>query len=447
MKTTYYKYDSYGNTISIKEQVNNTDFRTQEFIYSQTTSYSYPDKYIIRGVENINGNADDIIVSYEYDDFGNVLSSTDCEGNITRYEYDKLSNVVSETLPNGGKRTNDYNYNKNIIKTTDALGNSLTYYYDNFGRLSSVVDNQTGGNLTTKVYNAKGLLESETDAIGTKFTYSYDNLNRVASISASGKDGNTVSINEFSYDEAFITDGSVYSRFETKITGSAGEMKTVYLFDFLGRQHSVENVGENDSRIAKYEYDYLGNNTSVVLPDGSVQKSEYDIFGNMLSNTYGGITERFTYDLIGNQLSATNGEGETTYTYYNTLGLVIKNEHPYTDKNTFSASKTYYDACGRVIKQVDGEGNITEYSYDKSGNLIKAVIGNSVTTYEYDAENRMTAMHTGAEGNMHSQSFEYDHFGNVLKTTDELGYSEEYTYDLNGNVLTCTFVNDVRPKK
>lgn len=436
VKTTYYKYDSYGNTVSIKEQTSSNTFRTQEFVYSGKTAFSYPDKYIIRGVENINGNAGDIIVSYEYDDFGNVLSSTDGEGNVTRYEYDKLSNVVSETLPNGGKRTNDYNYRKNIIKTTDALGNSLTYYYDNFGRLTSVIDNQTGGNLTTKVYNAKGLLESETDAIGTKFTYTYDNLNRVVAISASDKDGNAVSVNEFSYDEAYLTDGSAYSRFETKATGNAGTMKTVYLFDFLGRQYSVENVGENDSRISRYEYDYLGNNTSIVLPDGSVQTSEYDIFGNMLSNTYGGITEKITYDLVGNQLSATNGEGETTYTYYNALGLAIKTKSPYTDLIKYSIAHTYYDACGRVTKQVDGEGNVTEYAYDANGNLVKAVMGDSVTTYEYDAENRMTAMHTGSEGNKHTQTFEYDHFGNVLRTTDELGFVEEYTYDPNGNALT-----------
>ena len=436
VKTTYYKYDSYGNTVGIKEQVDCDTYSIQEFIYSDETAYSYPDEYIFKSVENADGIASDVVVSYEYDNFGNVISSTDGEGNITIYEYDNLFNVVSETLPNGGKRANNYNYKDNVIKTTDALGNSLTYNYDNFGRLISVIDDKSCNQLTVKKYNDNGLLESETDAIGTKYSYTYDNLNRVVSIAASDKEDNGISVNEYSYDEAFMLDGSMYSRFETRVTGSAGTMKTVYLFDFLDRQHSVENIGENDSRIAKYKYDYFGNNTSVVLPDGSVQKSEYDIFGNMLSNTYGGITNRFTYDLTGNQLSATNGEGETTHSYYNALGLAIKTETPYTDKNTFSVSKTYYDACGRVTKQIDGEGNVTEYAYDKNGNLVKAVIGDSVTTYEYDAENRMTAMHTGTEGNMHTQNFEYDRFGNVIKTTDELGYSEEYTYDLNGNVLT-----------
>ena len=436
VKTIRYKYDDFGNNVYIKKQTDNDTYKTEKFVFTDKTGYAYPEQHIICGVEDTDGDTFDVYEEFEYDFFGNIISYTDaCEGK-TIYEYNNLGNPVKQILPNGGIRTVLYDYNKNTLKTSDALGNTLLYTYDPLGRLVFVKDGK-GNILTQKEYAPTGLLECETDAVGTSFHYTYDGFNRVSGISAKDMTGKILSFTSYSYDEAYIFDGKTYSRFETSLKGETGEYKTAYLFDFLGRQRLCENGNGENKRITTYEYDYAGNNIRTVLPDGSITDCTYNAFGNMLSSTRDGVSEYYTYDLLGNMKSHTDGEGNTVTSSYNSLGLNLKNTFPYNGGNSFSVTKNYYDPCGRVTKRTDAEGNSEKYFYDNSGNLVSCLYGDGITTYEYDAENRIISMSTGKAGNLHTQHYEYDSFGNLVKSTDEMGFSQSYTYDLNGNVLSC----------
>ena len=78
----------------------------------------------------------------QYDGVGNVLVSTDREGNATQYTYDK---------------------NYNLLKTTDAEGGVSSSAYDALGRVVSATDEN--GNATTYTYDKNGNVLTETDAL------------------------------------------------------------------------------------------------------------------------------------------------------------------------------------------------------------------------------------------------------------------------------------------
>ncbi|WP_005034730.1 Ig-like domain repeat protein [Holophaga foetida] len=121
---------------------------------------------------------------------------------------------------------------------------------------------------------------------------------------------------------------------------------------------------------------------------------------------------------------------------------------------------TYYDGKGQVIAQVDGEGYLTEYTYDADGQLTQTTryatkakgpitITSSLSSLRptasaedhtnlqaWDALGRLSTS-TNAEGTV--TSYVYDSLGRVIRTTTALGTTDQrigrVKYDLQGRVV------------
>ena len=110
-------------------------------------------------------------------------------------------------------------------------------------------------------------------------------------------------------------------------------------------------------------------------------------------------------------------------TVINPLGESIRyvydDEHRILSATASDATTSYvineYDEMGRVVKQYDGLGNSSEFSY---------------TT---DEEGVLTT--TGIDRNGNTISFQSDHMGHVVAITDQNGHTTGYSYDDNGNLL------------
>ena len=109
-------------------------------------------------------------------------------------------------------------------------------------------------------------------------------------------------------------------------------------------------------------------------------------------------TKQFDYDLNGRVVSRTDDVG----------GI---------NANT----RTAYDAFGRVIRSIDGAGNVTTTDYQDSGRTI-------VVT---DPLNRTTRT-------------EYDALGRVLRVTDALDQQTDVCYDDAARSVTVTTPEQVR---
>jgi YD repeat-containing protein len=119
---------------------------------------------------------------FDRDANGNVLTSSDGEGNTTSYEYDHLNRKVAIIDSQGNKTTLIYNNQNKVIRITDARGNSTTYTYNAFGE--KIYQNNPDSGEKTDLYNQAGQLLSTTDANGNDFTSTYDLLGRLLTKSA-----------------------------------------------------------------------------------------------------------------------------------------------------------------------------------------------------------------------------------------------------------------------
>ena len=227
--------------------------------------------------------------------------------------------------------------------------------------------------------------------------------------------------------------------------------------------------------IATYEYDVLGNLVKFTDPTGSVTTMTYNLNGQKLSkndpNTgysaykYNAFNElmysrnangtemRFERDLLGRMTKRIEPEGVTTWTYdtalhgvdkvakivstasgysiqmkYDLRGLPIEKTIKYND-STSSASttqtvytlKTTYDNLGRVVSQVQPNGDVVYHCYNRYGYL--AAVSTKDSSCESQADWR---------------ALDYDSFGTLRREIYANGLVNEYTLADNSQIQRVT---------
>ena len=221
------------------------------------------------------------------------------------------------------------------------------------------------------------------------------------------------------------------------------------------------------------EYDIFGNMIKTEDALGNVTEYEYDIFGRPIRVTYPSINGNasqpiriYYYDAFydGNTkctaVLTADQNNKASMSYYDTHGrnyknTVIKNfsslssvdwehiaEMP-TNAQILITQLNTYDELDRLVKTVDGAGRPTEYTYDINGNLISQTQGVGESVYEaeftYDAAGNITEVDQAGQ----ITKSEYDTAGRLKKTTDPMGYTETYAYDLSGNLTSYKDKNGV----
>ena len=158
------------------------------------------------------------------------------------------------------------------------------------------------------------------------------------------------------------------------------------------------------------------------------------------------ITVSYGYDLDGNRTALTNGDGNTTYSTYNSLGLVESVTQPPAGANTSAANSTttdVYDGDGELVTQDQPGGAQVNFSYDDEGDLAGqtgsgASAATASRTFTYDAAGRLLTAGTGTAGTQgspgyqpsSSDTFSYDDRGLLLSTSGSAGTS---TFGYNGS--------------
>jgi YD repeat-containing protein len=124
------------------------------------------------------------------DNGANLTRLVDAAGNQTDLAYDTLNNLTSTTDSRGA--TTSYAYSGALlVSSTDALTNTTHYTYTTpadgvpAGLLKAVEDPQ--GNVTTYAYDSLGQRISTTDALNRSISYTYDNLGRLKTVDDQGR--------------------------------------------------------------------------------------------------------------------------------------------------------------------------------------------------------------------------------------------------------------------
>jgi len=395
--------------------------------------------------------------------------------------------LVKDTDRNNVGLSFSYNSSNRLTSITDAVGRVTTLAYNAGGRLASVTD--PTGRVSAYTYNSGGQLNRITYADASTMNISYDAAYMIAWVQ--NRNGNWT---HFGYDpstrvtsiERYLTPGArtgdaAVTAFAYNTTNGASSSTqetsptdgvTTYALDSLGRVTSVTDpLGRMRSQtwtpnsdmatstdamgsagtgggaatagnVTTYGYDTLNNRTAVQTPTGASTRAAYTATSGSTGTAYqpqtatdaSGHTQAFTYDTAGNMLSvrdttATNGGGTgataTAFTYQAATPLAT----------------TSPTQCGGVAGQVctatDGNGNVTTYRYDASGNLTKvtpaAPLG--ATTYTYDTAGRVTSV---TDGKGQKTSYVYDAADRITTTTFNNGETVNNEYDADGNLTVST---------
>lgn len=389
------------------------------------TLYTYNDSDELTSVQDAMGN----IQSYDYDECGNVIRMTDASGAETVTEYNGMNKPVRITTQDGSETLYEYDTMWNVVSITAPDGGKIRYEYDQLHHLIAVTD--ANGGINRLKYDACGNLVRRIDPDGGVYQLGYDVLNRPNYIC----DPVGMEV-QAEYDALGNVTAVLYS------DGSAEH----YEYDLTGHMTMAQN---RDGYQKFYEYDILGNLKTVSDVTGILEQYTYYPGGLLETERYiDGSGRTLYYDSNENVVKIVNQDGNQWKFDYDSLGRVIR-----ACQDNGLEESYEYDALGNVTAVIDGNGVKTGYHYN--GTEIISVIdglGNQ-THFAYDLCHRLTRIIQSEQGHFDAaeiNSFNrsqkdiritdycYDKNGNVVETIDPEGNLTQYTYDGNNRILTQT---------
>ncbi|MGR6921114.1 RHS repeat-associated core domain-containing protein [[Actinomadura] parvosata] len=397
-------------------------------------------------------------VSHGYDAAGRRISTKDPRGYTTTIDYDALGNPVRQTDPGpsgpGGVWIAEYDRVGEQLASVDPNGARTEATYDDLGRKvteTAIERKPTVAAHTTKLtYNTAGMLLTTVDPRGKTTKYVPNAAGEV--VSATDPAQNTT---KSSYDLAGR------SLRVTDATNNATETS----YDLAGRRIEVKDLNGSGTtlRSTTYGYDLASNPISQTSAEQHTTKQSFDALNRPITLTEPvsaneQIVTRFGYDANGARTKLTDGRGNTTWTTYNSLGLVEKVIEPATRQHPNEGDRTWtysYDPAGNNttilqpggvqitrafdhlgrLKQEDGSGGGAAtaqrtFGYDPTGQLTTA----GDYTLEYNDRGLLTKL---AQPTGQPVTMAYDEAGNLTQRVDAAG-TAIFTWDDANRVKTAS---------
>ncbi|MGH3320079.1 MAG: RHS repeat-associated core domain-containing protein [Streptosporangiaceae bacterium] len=397
----------------------------------RTWTFGYDDAGNLTSVTDPKGNAtqaaEDYTTSYAYNSYGELTQATDPDGNTTAYgDYGPTGSPGVVTDPLGEATHVDYDGRGNVLSVTDAAGHTSSYTYDVFDRpLRTKVpkDQSKGVYIVTPApsYDANDNVTTRVAPNGAVTTHAYNPADQVVSTTLPANGSGKARTIGYDYD----TLGELTSVTEPKGTltdGDDGDFTTSYAYDPLGQLVRVTDAKGED---ITYAYDEVGNLTTVVDPkknasddpDDYTTKYVYDLNHRVTSVTdAGGYHVGYGYDLDGYVTAKTDKAGHTTHVDRGERGLVTRVRVP-----------LWTNADDEVVYRT------TSYGYDQAGNRTKVVMPRGQLTpdvdddfthrFVYDPLNRVRAHvfpYDPADSRYnapHKVTYGYDQVGNLTSVS------------------------------
>ncbi len=468
-ETSTYTYDSYGNITSIDGEGVYVEYSYEYGDYSSGSSpaYSiiitetYPEVANITDSQGVDIPSANVNKTSYYDKWGNLVKTVDGEGNITIYTYDYLGRLLTQKNPDNTTLKYQYNDTTNRITITNELGKRFNLRYDSLGREFAQYYLSEDGTMWKLLYHNNydtyGNLTRHTvyygGGVDCIYNYSYYTDNSLKTeILKQGLNVSVISQNSYSYtipeDDLFaiaitrkktdtenvtITNYTNQYGYKVKdiISDEADEIEQVYTTDIIGNIKTVKDPRGYTAHT--YTYDYRGRVSKDTRPEGSTTNVYDGAYLYQVKDSYSHIIKTYEYNTQGQLIrEITPIDDDTdniTEYYYDRNGNLTKTVTTTGDGTTTKTVSTRYDNRNRPIAVNDGSGYFTRYEYNNIGNITRMATGVPTAT---EALNRDTHSVT---------DYEYSYLDFLSIATDPMGYTESYTYNIQGTMLTSTDKN------
>lgn len=394
------------------------------------------------------------ITRYEYDAMGRLVAVIDALGGTTRYAYDELGNMVAQTDANGHTARLEYDDRRHLIRRTLPLGMSEAWGYDTNGLETSHTD--PTGIVASLTYDMNYRLTREQSNAGDDIRYTYSPTGQRLTITDSR------GITRYTYDSrdrlaridypdsTFVAYGYDPAGNMTSLATLSGT--TTYAYDAGNR---LVQVTDPTGAVTTYIYNAAGELTRTDLPDGSVETRGYDALGRLVSvqtvDAFGTPISGYVYELspTGQRVSVVELGGRRVDYVYNALSRLT--QEIVSDIGGGTRTTTYtYDAVGNRLSRDDSTDGLTTYAYDANDRLTAETRGAAVVTYTYDAAGRLLARN--GTGGLVTYQWGRDNRLMAADTDGNGSIDLRYEYDADGNRVAQTvgsirtaFVIDVSP--
>jgi len=553
-RKTEYQYDDDGVLSREDVYYNATDMNTTEYINNHLGKPDVKKVHVklgdIYGNDFNNSQDSTILTSYTYDLNGNQKTVTTPDNVVTTYYYDNMNRQTGISQlgqdENGNPVTittsTTYNWEGKQLVLTDSLGNTTTNAYNQRGLLETVTNAKNG--VAAYYYDRSGRKIAEVSPLNydsnktlsemNRVEYTYDVMDRPKTkkdiyVDSVTTQWVTITSEAYKYDnngnvlkelDALGYEAGSGSTVDQKIDSGYGVEKTYnyanqvvtildpvskdrslsyttkYYYDATGRKTSESSA---NGVITIYNYDDASNITSVKLkktandPEQTVKFMEYDLIGNVLTQTdgngniltyeYNGFNilrkttslgdasidsnvVTYQYDVLGNLKKQQDSFGTVKLFTYDKQSRVLSSIEKKADDTEIITASIRYDKNGNKRFEVDGNGVTKENTYDELNRLetteiaVTDIDNNQIlqtTSFDYDA-NRNLLTQTDWRGNTFTnvydpmnrliekkdpynitiQKLEYDHNSKQIRSYDALNHLTQYSYDKNNRLLSIT---------
>lgn len=359
-----------------------------------------------------------------YDNFGRVLIHKRVNNGAEELiSFAKYTDPGSDR--NGGNRVEE-------IKILDNLKciRTITEYNENY--LPSIIDKYTAGSYT---FQANQVSVSG-DKIHTRQIFKYHPLLNDLPISIDYYDGTTLK-----YQDIFQYDG--FGRLlvlKKKIGAVEVTIKTTTYDD-------TNRLVVNEYPTSRQMY---RDGNGIILPiSQSTRKiyTKYDWKGNIIEVYGDSQPVSYKYNEFGFLMMMIQNGKNINYSY-NSLGEVLSVIYHNNEKELFS-----YDLEGRVVQKMNRNGNVIQFIYNKSGQLIETRVPASETILSYTLKNTYnlfglaSAQRVSASNLEVSNEYVYNLDGLVEESTQRIdnntkNFSIKYGYNRQAQTLFKEFYRD-----
>ena len=323
------------------------------------------------------------------------------EGWISYHDgYNEVTNSLNETS------VYYYNDSKLCTQVKDPLGNSIFHEYTEFMEPYRDIDEE--GNVRGYTYDERGNLKTITAADGATTTFVHDEENRL--LLTVHPQGNTrvktyendLLLSVISEDEQVTAfDYNAYGLIE-KIRNNTGDYTHLYydedynlvkllLPDGAVTEWRYDKWGRciekiNAEKQAQvFNYDDLNRLTHVFLPDDNHLKLEYNAYHEVIVAQDKNHKAYFEYTPFGN-VKSKEQNGSKLFFNYNTEEQLTALVNEHGETYRFMRN-----VRGEVISEHGFDGMQRHYKRDRTGKVIKAERpGNKFSEYEYDAAGQLS---------------------------------------------------------